>query len=125
MRKFLTSLFGYVFVPLMLVGHYYTQHPAFLFVLGTLSFLLLATLAVAIYILVSNDTALTDKSVESLQEFARVPLWKVGVSIVYQTGCCLYLLYAQAFVVFSLFFAVAISGHVIRKLCKELLAKEK
>jgi hypothetical protein len=125
MRKFLTSLFGYAFIPSILVAHYYTQHPAFLFVLGTFSFLLLAILAVAIYFLVSDSAALTDKNVESLREFARVPIWKTGVSLVYQTVCCLYLLYAQAFVVFSLFFAISVMAYATRKLCKEIVAKQK
>jgi hypothetical protein len=110
----------------MLVGHHYTQHPAFLFVLGTFSFLLLAILAVVIYFLVSDSAALTDKNVvESLREFARVPIWKTGISLVYQTACCLYLLYVQAFVVFSLFFAISVMAYASRKLCKEIVAKQK
>jgi hypothetical protein len=106
----------------MLVGHHYTQHPAFLFVLGTFSFMLMIVLALVICVIFYDDT---NKSVESLREFARVPIWKTGVSLVYQTVCCLYLLYAQAFVVFSLFFAISVMAYATRKLCKEIVAKQK
>jgi len=119
MSKSFTSIISWFLVPLLLLGHYYTQHPAFVFILGCISTLVIFILAGAFCVILSESQ--WDPNVhDTFRKLNEFPKWKLLVSRIFQATGCIYLLYAQQFIVFILYFIAAFGVYALWRAVKKL-----
>ena len=112
MKKHLMKLIAYMLSPVLLAGHYFTGHTAFLFVLSFLSVLAIITCALTLWFL---DDIPDEKLNEILKEHLNHGYWKYALENVVGILISVYLLYSNSFVTATFYIIAFMFGYVVRK----------
>jgi hypothetical protein len=107
-KKFFLHLYTYLAAPALIAGHWYTQHPAFLYLFGLSAVITLVMMLVGIagmvILFVQEDFTTV---------LPPLPGWKLAIGWVYQLTSITYLLYVQAFSVATIYIMALIAMNVM------------
>jgi hypothetical protein len=116
MRKFIVSAVAFTLLPALLLGHYLTQHTAFLFVIGFLHFIIIPIIVLGVIGIMHSDD--NDFS-EQLAKYNKLKF----INFTFQAIATLYLLYASAFITVTIYLVSVICSYVLIFTMKSISTK--